>query len=100
MYYPQKPLVVTRAMDYLHFRDLPAGCMVVVAIMVYTGYNQEDSVILSQSAIDRGLFRTCFYRTYKVATRPTSRKLEQLVFLYWCWDLTYAAASFSLGLGE
>jgi DNA-directed RNA polymerase II subunit RPB2 len=27
--------------------------------------NQEDSVILNQSAIDRGLFRSFFYRTYK-----------------------------------
>ena len=27
--------------------------------------NQEDSVILNRSAIDRGLFRSVFYRTYK-----------------------------------
>lgn len=67
MYYPQRPLVITRSMEYLHFRDLPAGCMVIVAIMVYTGYNQEDSVIMNQSSIDRGLFRTCFYRSYKDA---------------------------------
>lgn len=65
MYYPQRPLVVTKSMEYLHFRDLPAGCMVIVAIMTYSGYNQEDSVIMSQSAIDRGLFRTVFYRSYK-----------------------------------
>ena len=58
-------LLYTRSMDYLMFKDLPAGCMVIVAIGVYSGYNQEDSVIMNQSAIDRGLFRTAFYRTYR-----------------------------------
>ena len=64
LYYPQKPLVMTRAMEYMYFKDLPSGCNAVTAIGCYTGYNQEDSVILSQSAIDRGLFRSIFYRTY------------------------------------
>lgn len=69
LYYPQKPLVVTRAMDYMHFRELPAGINTVVAIACYTGYNQEDSVILNQAALDRGLFRSVFYRTYMDAAR-------------------------------
>jgi len=63
--YAQKPLVTTRSMDYLHFRDLPAGCNVVVAIMCYSGYNQEDSNITNQSSIDRGMFRSVFYRSYR-----------------------------------
>ena len=65
LYYPQKPLVTTRAMEYLHFRALPSGQNAVVAIACYSGYNQEDSVIMNQSAIDRGLFRSIFYRTYQ-----------------------------------
>ena len=36
-----------------------------MAILSYTGYNQEDSVIMNASAIDRGLFRSVFYRSYK-----------------------------------
>lgn len=64
LYYPQKPLVTTRSMEYLHFRELPAGQNAIVAIACYSGYNQEDSVIMNQSAIDRGLFRSLFYRTY------------------------------------
>ncbi|XP_065883503.1 DNA-directed RNA polymerase II subunit RPB2 [Dysidea avara] len=65
LYYPQKPLVTTRSMEYLRFRELPAGINAIVAIASYTGYNQEDSIILNQSAVDRGLFRSVFFRTYK-----------------------------------
>ncbi|KAK1230036.1 DNA-dependent RNA polymerase II [Marasmius sp. AFHP31] len=43
LYYPQKPLATTRSMD---------------------GYNQEGSVIMNQSSIDRGLFRSMYYRSY------------------------------------
>jgi DNA-directed RNA polymerase beta subunit len=57
LYYPQKPLVATRSMDYLRFSELPAGINCVVAIMCYTGYNQEDSVIVNKSGLERGLFR-------------------------------------------
>eukprot|EP00250_Pteridium_aquilinum_P022160 c25312_g1_i2 orf=642-4202(+) len=65
LYYPQKPLVTTRAMEHLHFRHLPAGINAVVAIACYSGYNQEDSVIMNQSSIDRGFFRSIFYRSYR-----------------------------------
>lgn len=64
LFYPQKPLVTTRPMEYLRFKDLPAGQNAIVAIACYTGYNQEDSVVMNQSAIDRGLFRSFLYRTY------------------------------------
>ena len=36
-----------------------------MAILSYTGYNQEDSVIMNSAAIDRGFFRSVFYRSYK-----------------------------------
>lgn len=63
--YPQKPLVQTQTSNLLNVNDLPSGQNAIVAIACYSGYNQEDSVIMNQSAIDRGLFRSVFYRTYK-----------------------------------
>lgn len=64
LYYPQKPMVETRAMQVMNSKDLPSGINCVVAIMCFTGYNQEDSIIFNQSSIDRGLFRSVFFRTY------------------------------------
>jgi DNA-directed RNA polymerase II subunit RPB2 len=65
LHYPQKPLATTRAMEYMSFRDLPSGVNCIVGIACYTGYNQEDSLIMNQSSIDRGLFRSTYYHTYQ-----------------------------------
>ena len=73
LFYPQRPLVVTQSMEYLKFKDLPAGINAIVAIMCYTGYNQEDSVIMNQSSIDRGMFRTAFFRTYIAEEKREAR---------------------------
>ena len=63
--YPQNPIVNSKMMKYLPSNNLPCGINCIVAIMSYSGYNQEDSVIMNQAAIDRGLFYSVFYRTYK-----------------------------------
>ena len=63
--YPQLPLINSRIMQYLPSNDLPSGINAIVAIASYSGYNQEDSVIMNKSAIERGLFMSDFYRTYK-----------------------------------
>ncbi|KAF1744876.1 hypothetical protein MXB_480 [Myxobolus squamalis] len=65
LYYPQKPLTSTRSMDFLRFNELPSGINTIVAILSYTGYNQEDSIIINSSSVDRGLFRSMFYRSYR-----------------------------------
>ena len=62
---PTRPLVDTRLMNSIHLDRMPAGCQVHVAIMTYTGYNQEDSIILNEGAIKRGLFSTTVYHTEK-----------------------------------
>ena len=63
--YIHKPLVNTRIGYLLPSDNVPNGLNVIVGICTYGGYNQEDSVIINKSAVDRGLFNSTFYRTYK-----------------------------------
>jgi DNA-directed RNA polymerase II subunit RPB2 len=63
--YPQKPIVNTRMASHLNVDELPSGVNAVVAIATHTGFNQEDSLIFNQASVDRGLFSSTFYRTYK-----------------------------------
>ena len=72
LHYPQKPLCATRSMEFLHFRQLPSDVDCVVAIVIYTGYDQEDSLNMNQSAIDRGLFRSSNYSCYNDQEKSSS----------------------------
>jgi DNA-directed RNA polymerase II subunit RPB2 len=62
---PARPFVETRTMNVLNAHEMPSGMNAIVAIGIYGGYNQEDSVILNKSAVNRGLFRTLYYTMYK-----------------------------------
>ena len=63
--YTMRPLVDTRLMNYINLHKVPSGCMVIVAIMTYSGYNQEDSIIFNKDSVDRGLFASTIYHTEK-----------------------------------
>lgn len=75
--YPQRALVTTQMEDMLEASTVPSGSSAIVVIMCYTGFNQEDSVILNQSAVDRGLFRSFVYRTYKDEERAVGSDAER-----------------------
>jgi DNA-directed RNA polymerase II subunit RPB2 len=61
LHYPQMPIVKTRFSDYVQATQMPNGENLIVAICTYTGYNQEDSIILNQSSVDRGMFNISYY---------------------------------------
>ena len=63
--YPHRPLVDTRVMNLLKLNEIPSGMTVIVAIMVHTGYNQEDSVMMNRNSVDRGMFQATLYHTEK-----------------------------------
>ena len=80
LHYPQKPIVNTETSKYIHSDSLPCGQMPIVAVAIFTGYNQEDSLMFNQSSIDRGMFKSSFYRTYMDDEKKNSATLEDEKF--------------------
>ena len=57
MNYLQRPLCETKMSKAFQVDDeMVNGVNAIVAVACFTGYNQEDSLILNKAAIDRGLF--------------------------------------------
>ena len=75
--YPEIPMVSPFMSKFYGAQKLPAGANIVVAIMTYTGYNQEDSNMINRGALDRGRFRSIFYRTYKDEERKNQSSGEE-----------------------
>lgn len=68
--YPQKPLVQTRTAKYANLDKLPHGQQCIVAVASYTGYNQEDSILFSKAAVERGKFNSLYFKTYVSEMNP------------------------------
>jgi DNA-directed RNA polymerase subunit B len=62
--YPQVPLVETDTIEASGLDHHPAGQNVVVAIACHKGYNMFDSAVFNKASIERGMFRSMFYRVY------------------------------------
>jgi len=78
--YPEIPMVSPYMSKFYGAQNLPAGQNIVVAIMTYTGYNQEDSNMINRGALDRGRYRSIFYRTYKDEERKNQSSGEEEKF--------------------
>jgi len=63
--YAQRPLSNTWTYNPM-MGCLPYGENAIVALAIYSGYNQEDSILLNDSALRRGLFHTTYYHSYDI----------------------------------
>ena len=81
LYHPQVPVVVTKAAKWLNTQDIPAGENCVVAIMCYTGFNQEDSKLVNKSAVDRGLLRATALRKEDASIEKNPTTSQDDIFM-------------------
>jgi len=75
LYYPQIPLAGSKILKYTKYDKLPCGQNIIVAILPFSS-NQEDSIILNVSSIQRGLFRS----TYYIHCCAENKKEDGLIF--------------------
>jgi DNA-directed RNA polymerase beta subunit len=81
LYHPQVPIVASRAARYTGTHIFPSGENIIVAIMSYTGFNQEDSLIMNSSAIDKGLFRAQALKKYFETIKKNSAASQAGLFM-------------------
>jgi len=63
--YGEMPLSRTVYNNYLGEGKMAYGMNIILAIACWTGYNQEDGIVMNYDAIRRGMFRTMAFRSYE-----------------------------------
>ena len=63
--YGQAPLVRTLYYDYLAEGQMGYGHNLILAMGSFTGYNQDDGILMNADSFARGMFRSTFYRSYE-----------------------------------
>ncbi|WOH03783.1 hypothetical protein DCAR_0623183 [Daucus carota subsp. sativus] len=86
LYYPQRPLFRTMLSECLgkseNSKMLPKpefyhGQCAIVAVNVHLGYNQEDSLVMNRSSLERGMFRSEHVRSYKADVNNNEATLKK-----------------------
>jgi DNA-directed RNA polymerase II subunit RPB2 len=65
---PQRPLAQTWTTQAVLGGNgcLPYGENAILALAVYTGYNQDDSVLMNSSSVARGMFHTTYFHSLSI----------------------------------
>jgi DNA-directed RNA polymerase II subunit RPB2 len=63
--YGEAPLTRTLYYDYVADGNIGYGHNLILAIGSFTGYNQDDGIVMNKDALDRGMFRSMAFRSYE-----------------------------------
>jgi DNA-directed RNA polymerase II subunit RPB2 len=64
--YGEMPLTRTIYNNYLGEGKMAYGMNIILAIATWSGYNQEDGIVMNYDAIRRGMFRSMAFRSYEL----------------------------------
>lgn len=91
MFYPQRPLFKTVVADCLGKADyrfgrkddftIPEyfnGQNAIVSVSAHQGFNQEDSLVMNRASLERGMFRTLHFKSYRaqIENKEITRRLK------------------------
>ena len=63
--YGQAPLVRTMYYDFMADGQMGYGHNIILAMGSFTGYNQDDGIVMNADSFGRGMFRSTCYRSYE-----------------------------------
>lgn len=72
LWYPQRPMADTIVSESRKVHDWPMGENLMIAIASYEGLSQEDAIVRSRAAVERGSGRITVRRTLKAVVRKVS----------------------------
>lgn len=72
LWYPQRPMADTIVSRSRKLHDWPMGENLLIAIASYEGLSQEDAIVRSRAAIERGSGRISVRRVFKAVVRRVS----------------------------
>lgn len=75
--FPSRPLFEPQLNEIVGLAEKPAGQTVIIAIMAYKGFNQEDAFIFKKEALDMGLFTIVKYKSHKSIQKQSREFVEK-----------------------
>lgn len=64
--YSEAPLVRTLYYDHVANGQMAYGHNIILAMGCFSGYNQEDGIVMNADALQRGLFHNMSFRSYEI----------------------------------
>jgi DNA-directed RNA polymerase II subunit RPB2 len=75
--YGEAPLVRTLYYDYVADGQIGYGQNLILAIGSFTGYNQDDGIVMNLDSVERGMFRNMTFRSYEAFEEENAKEFTE-----------------------